>query len=273
VDDAAAVLARYLKAQQDKDLDALVSCWHPAVEAVHPLRPDRGWQGSDTYRRQWARIWANNPTSRFEVVSSGVVGDRIYLEALVEHADGTMVPNMNILEVEDGKIRRARVYTDKAVRDGVTMDNFVRDLNPGRGTQSPGEPASTDAADAFFAALNEHDEGALERCLHPDFEMIVPQKPARGFKGREQELKNMRFVFETYPDFSVTVLRKAVAGNEIWTEADGRATGLEMAAVTIWEVDEATGTLIRGRYYSEPVQHDAPGIDEFMLGIGRPPMG
>jgi ketosteroid isomerase-like protein len=130
VDDASAVLRRYLKAQEDKDLEALVSCWHPGVETVHPLRPDRSWQGVDTYRRAWARIWDNNPRSRFELVSSGVVGNRIYLEALVEHADGTMVPNMNILEVEDGKIRRARVYTDVPQRDGINMDTFVQGLNP-----------------------------------------------------------------------------------------------------------------------------------------------
>jgi limonene-1,2-epoxide hydrolase len=130
VDDASAVLSRYLKAQEDKDLEALVSCWHASVETFHPLRPDRSWKGVDTYRRAWARIWDNNPRSRFEVVSSGVVGNRIYLEALVEHADGTMVPNMNILEVEDGKIRRARVYTDVPQRDGINMDTFVQRLNP-----------------------------------------------------------------------------------------------------------------------------------------------
>jgi limonene-1,2-epoxide hydrolase len=130
VDDASAVLSRYLKAQEEKDLEALVSCWHPGVEAFHPLRPDRSWQGVDTYRRAWARIWDHNPQSRFEVVSSGVVGNRIYLEALVEHADGTMVPNMNVLEVEDGKIRRARVYTDIPQRDGINMDAFVQSLNP-----------------------------------------------------------------------------------------------------------------------------------------------
>lgn len=130
MDDAAAVLERYLKAQADKDLDALVSCWDADIEAVHPLRPDRSWSGRDTYRRAWARIWGHNPASRFEVVSTAVVGDRIYLEALVEHSDGTMVPNMNILEVENGVIRRARVYTDIPTRDGLSMDGFVEDLNP-----------------------------------------------------------------------------------------------------------------------------------------------
>jgi ketosteroid isomerase-like protein len=129
-DDAEPVLRRYLKAQEDKDLEALVSCWHPDVEVTHPMRPNLSWSGQDTYRRAWARIWEANPHSRFEVVSTAVDGNRIYLEALVEHADGTMVPNMNVLEVEGGQIRRGRVYTDRPTRDGVNMDTFVRDLNP-----------------------------------------------------------------------------------------------------------------------------------------------
>jgi ketosteroid isomerase-like protein len=128
-DDAATVLERYLKAQRDKDLDALVSCWHEDVEAVHPMRPDRSWRGRDTYRRQWARIWTMAPDTRFEVVSTAVSGNTIYLEALTETADGTMIPHMNVLEVEDGQIRRARVYTDTPTHDGVSMDDFTVRIN------------------------------------------------------------------------------------------------------------------------------------------------
>jgi hypothetical protein len=125
-----------------------------------------------------------------------------------------------------------------------------------------------DATDEFIAALNAKDLEALARCVHPDFQMVVPQRPARGFRGRDQELKNMSFLFETYPDLRVTLLRKAGAGSEIWTETTATATGLEMAVVTIWDIDEATGTLLGGRFYSEPVQRDGPDIDEFMRSIG-----
>src|SRR5262249_26261536 len=154
---------------------------------------------------------------------------------------------------------RARVFTDVPVHDGASMDDFTTRLNPDSDPESSG-----DATDAFVAALNAHDVRAVEDCFHADFEMIVPQKPARGFKGRDQEVENMRFLFDTYPDFHVTPLRKAVAGNQIWMENKATATGLEMAAVTIWEIDEATGRILRGRFYSEPVQHDAPKIDDFM---------
>ncbi len=265
--DATLVLRRYLKAQANKDLDALVSCWHPEVEVVHPLRPDRSWRGVDTYRQAWALIWENNPGSRFDVVSTDVVGNRIYIEAHVEHADGTMMPSMNILEVEDGKIRRGRVFTDRPVLDGVPMDDFVRGLNftPTSATVPPG-----DAADRFFVACENRDFDELTQVLHADFEMIVPQKPARGFRGRAQELANLTYLFDSYPDLSILVLRKAVNGNEIWTEMYATGRGLEMAAIIIWEVDAAGDTLVRGRYYSEPVDRNARDIIEFLRGIGQP---
>lgn len=78
----------------------------------------------------------------------------------------------------------------------------------------------------------------------------------------------MRSLFESYGDLSVRVLRRADAGNEVWTETEATATGLEMAAVIIWTIDQATGTLVGGRYYSEAVQHDAPPMEEFIRTLG-----
>jgi len=124
------LLTRYLAAQRDKNLDALVSCWHPDVQIEHPMRPDRNWSGLDTYRRQWKLIWELTPSSRFEVVSTAVVDDTVYLEALTEMSDGTMVPHMNILKVKDGKIWRGHVYTDKPVRDGASIGDFADEINP-----------------------------------------------------------------------------------------------------------------------------------------------
>jgi SnoaL-like domain len=103
------------------------------VEVVHPMRPDRNWSGLDTYRRQWKLIWELTPDSRFEVVSTAVVGDRVYLEALTEMSDGTMVPHMSVLQIMDGKIWRGRVYTDKPRRDGVDIDGFAHEVNPASG--------------------------------------------------------------------------------------------------------------------------------------------
>jgi ketosteroid isomerase-like protein len=128
----------------------------------------------------------------------------------------------------------------------------------------------SDPVGEFFLALNDADVDRLTRCLHPDFEMVVPQKPARGFKGRDQEVQNMKTLLDAHPDLSVTVLRRADSRDEVWTETLATADGLEMAAVIIWTVDDATGTLTRGRYYSEVVQRDAPLIGEWIRSLGAP---
>jgi hypothetical protein len=129
-EEAEALVDRYIKAQEDGDLEALVSCWHPDVEIVHPMRPDRSWSGRESYRRFWSRQWAGKRQGRNTILLTAVVGNRIFLEGVTEHEDGTLVPNMNIFEVEDGMIRRGRVYTDVPRSDGVSMDEFVNSMNP-----------------------------------------------------------------------------------------------------------------------------------------------
>jgi limonene-1,2-epoxide hydrolase len=129
MDDATAVMRRWVKAQEEKDLDALVSCWHPDVDTVHLLRPERSWHGTDGYRSVMARIWESDPANREEIISTGVVDNRIYMETLTHHADGSKVPGFAIMEVEDGQIRRARVYTDRPTQDGLSMDGWVHEMN------------------------------------------------------------------------------------------------------------------------------------------------
>jgi limonene-1,2-epoxide hydrolase len=128
--DAAEVLARFVRGQQEMDLDLVVSCWHDDVEVEHPLRPDRSWKGADTFRTVTARIWSQNPERHWRLVASAIDGNTIFLETVTEHADGSVTPLMGIMEVEDGKIRRGRMYTDRPTRDGFSMVDWVRDLNP-----------------------------------------------------------------------------------------------------------------------------------------------
>jgi hypothetical protein len=40
-----------------------------------------------------------------------------------------VVPCVSVFEVEDGQIRRARVYTDVPRHDGVSMDSWVEEMN------------------------------------------------------------------------------------------------------------------------------------------------
>jgi ketosteroid isomerase-like protein len=119
----------------------------------------------------------------------------------------------------------------------------------------------------FVAAVNRGDLEGIEAAFHPDFEMVVPQHPARGFQGREQEIKNMQYLLTTYPDCHIEVQRMVEAGSEIWIENHLTATGLEMAAVVIFEIDPDSDTIRRGRYYSDPVERSGPGSDEWIYRL------
>jgi hypothetical protein len=123
--EAEAVLQRYIEAQEAFDLELLMSCWHPDVEIEHPLRPSRGWRGSETYRKIWAAHFASG--TRNEIVSTSVNGNHLYLEAVMAHSDGGRTPNMNVFDIEDGMIRRGRVYTDVPVLDGRKITDFDED--------------------------------------------------------------------------------------------------------------------------------------------------
>jgi ketosteroid isomerase-like protein len=116
--------------------------------------------------------------------------------------------------------------------------------------------------------MNRGDIDAVTAAFHPDFEMIVPQHPARGFKGRDQEVKNMQYLLTNYPDLRIEVERMVESGSEVWVENHLTATGLEMAAVVIFEIDAETDTIRGGRFYSESVDREGPEIDEWMRNLG-----
>ncbi len=119
----------------------------------------------------------------------------------------------------------------------------------------------------FVDAFNRGDISGLEAAFHPDFEMVVPQHPRRGFKGRDQEVKNMSSLREQYPDGRITVHRMVENGAEVWMESGFEAAGIEMMAVVIFEIDQRTDTIRLGRYYSERVDRGGPDIDGFMESL------
>jgi limonene-1,2-epoxide hydrolase len=127
--DAERFLQRYVKALQEKDLDTLVSSWYPDVETTHMLHPDRSWRGTDLYRSVMGQIFESNSGTHIEVISTAASGNNVFIESVTTHGDGTKVPCVSNFELEDGQIRRARVYTDVPSSDGVTMKDFVSGMN------------------------------------------------------------------------------------------------------------------------------------------------
>jgi ketosteroid isomerase-like protein len=119
----------------------------------------------------------------------------------------------------------------------------------------------------FIDAVNRGDVNGVEAAFHPDFEMIVPQSPARGFKGRAQEVENMRHLMAAHPEGRIEVRRVVEHGNEVWVQTRYAADRLEMEAVVIYEIDPATGTILAGHYYSQKVDRGGHGISAWMEAL------
>lgn len=124
------------------------------------------------------------------------------------------------------------------------------------------------AVERFVDAVNRGDVDGIAAAFHPDFEMVVPQRPARGFKGRDQEVKNMRHLVTTHPEGRIEIRRMVETPTEIWLQSTYTADGLHMEAVVIFEVDRDTDTLRVGHYYSDEVDAGGPAIDDWMHGLG-----
>jgi hypothetical protein len=97
--------------------------------------------------------------------------------------------------------------------------------------------------------------------------MIVPQCPARGFKGRRQEVENMRQLMAAHPEGRIEVRRMVEHGHEVWVQTRYAADHLEMEAVVIYEIDHATATIAAGHYYAQKVDRGGPGITAWMEAL------
>jgi len=114
-------------------------------------------------------------------------------------------------------------------------------------------------------AQNRHDLDAMLECFDPDYRSEQPAHPNRGFGGKEQVRKNWSGMFESFPDFEAELVRHSSDGDVVWGEWRWRATGLNMAGVTLLGVRD--GRIVWGRLYMEPVEEGGEDIDESVQSI------
>jgi hypothetical protein len=72
-------------------------------------------------------------------------------------------------------------------------------------------------------------------------------------------------MFESVPDFEAQLLRHTAEGGVVWSEWHWTATGLNMAGVTMFSIEE--DRIVWGRLYVEQVEEDGQDIDEAMRTI------
>ena len=114
-------------------------------------------------------------------------------------------------------------------------------------------------------AQNRRDLDAMLECFDPDYRSEQPAHLNRGFGGKEQVRKNWSSMFESFPDFEAELLRQSAEGDVVWSEWRWRATGLNMAGVTLLGVRD--GRIVWGRLYMEPVEEGGEDIDESVQSI------
>lgn len=108
-------------------------------------------------------------------------------------------------------------------------------------------------------ALNRHDLEAFLGCFDQDYRSEQPVHPNRGFGGKDQVRKNWSKIFESFPDFRAELLRDVSDGETAWSEWHWTATGLNMAGVILFGVEDER--IVWGRLYVEPVEKGGEDID------------
>ena len=119
-------------------------------------------------------------------------------------------------------------------------------------------------------AQNAHDLEAMLECFDPGYRSQQPAHPARAFTGADQVRKNWSALLTAIRDFRADVLRTAVNGETVWSEAHWSGTkadgsSLDEMIVTIFGIRD--GRVVWGRLYGEEVEREGADIDETVRQI------
>jgi ketosteroid isomerase-like protein len=128
--------------------------------------------------------------------------------------------------------------------------------------------SSADPMEVFHRlvkAQNAHDLGAMLECFDPAYRSEQPVHPARAFTGSDQVRKNWSALLAAIRDFRSEVLRTAVDGDTVWSEARWTGTKadgspFEEMVVTIFGIRD--GRIAWGRLYGDEVERPGADIDE-----------
>lgn len=114
-------------------------------------------------------------------------------------------------------------------------------------------------------AQNARDLDGMLEVFASDYRSEQPAHPKRAFSGAEQVRKNWSVLLTAVPDFRSELLRTAVDGDTVWTEAHWtgtKADGSRLDEMVIGIFGVREGRLAWGRLYSESVEREGEDIDE-----------
>lgn len=139
------VAARWTHALSEHDLEAAVACFHPEYRDHAPARRGEVVEGREQVRANFARLFADVPDLRAELLSAAEERDTVWMEWRMwgTRPDGTPMEfvGVNIFEVEDDQFHSGRIYTE-VVRDAGGVEQQLERMT--RSADSSGEaPAGT----------------------------------------------------------------------------------------------------------------------------------
>jgi ketosteroid isomerase-like protein len=114
------IVRRALTALDSRDVDAYLELASPDIELINPASPLEGpTTGHEGVRRFFSDIEAYAATSSFEVEELRAVGKRVlafFTLTALGHISGAELATRlaGVYEFEQGQIRRARIFTDRA---------------------------------------------------------------------------------------------------------------------------------------------------------------
>ncbi len=116
-----------------------------------------------------------------------------------------------------------------------------------------------DPVDRLRDAINSHDPRQVADCFTADYRSEVPHRPAEGFVGSARVAENWTAIFARLPDLHARVLRRAVAGAEIWSEWEMAATDAPVLLGGPVIMTTRAGRIAWTRFYVGPIARSPDG--------------
>jgi ketosteroid isomerase-like protein len=128
--DPRALIDRLTAAQNEHDLEGMLSCFCADYRSEQPQYPARTFQGIDQVRANWSTLLDAMPDFQAEVLRSAVDRDTIFVEVhwTGTKADGTPLEERGVIVmgVRDDGIFWGRLYVDEVDVEGADINATVR---------------------------------------------------------------------------------------------------------------------------------------------------
>lgn len=124
------VATRWVDAMSAHDLDAAVACFAPDYRDEAPARRGEFVEGSDQVRANFARLFADLPDLRAELLDAVDDGDRVWMEWRMKgtRRDGSRMEfiGVNVFGVRADRFAWGRIYTELVREMGSAADQVDR---------------------------------------------------------------------------------------------------------------------------------------------------